>query len=130
MARGGTAALRPIAAALVLWVLTVAGAVPAASQPAAPTAIAAAPDRTTYLQRAGVEMDGWRLKLHGMEDKAEATGQVAATAAEADLRAAWNRIEADARNLQAATAAGWEEAKSSFEQSSRDLQQAWNKSRL
>ena len=130
MARAGTAALQPVMVALMLWVLMAAGTLPAASQPAAPAAIAATPDRTTYLQRAEVEMDGWRLKLHGMEDKAEATGQVAVTAAEADLRTAWNRTEADARNLRTATAAGWEEAKSSFEQASRDLQHAWDKSRL
>ena len=114
----------------MLGVFIAAGALPAAGQPAAPAATGDTPDRTTYLQRAEAEMDGWRLKLHGMEDKAEATGQVAATAAEADLRTAWNRTEVDARNLRTATATGWEDAKSSFEQASRDLQHAWAKSRL
>ena len=130
MARTGAAALRPAAMGMMLWVLMAAGALSAVGQPLAPGAISATPDRSTYLQRAEVEMDGWRLKLHGMEDKAEATGQVAATASEADLRVAWNRTEVDARNLRTATAAGWEEAKSSFEQASRDLQHAWDKSRL
>ena len=130
MARTGAAALRPAAAALMLSVLMAAGALSAAGQPAAPAGVSAAPDRTTYLKRAEAEMDGWRLKLHGMEDKAEATGQVTATAAEADLRAAWDRTEVDVRNLRAATAAGWDDAKSSFEQASRELQHAWDKSRL
>ncbi len=130
MARTGAAALRPAAAALMLSVLMAAGALSAAGQPAAPAGVSAVPDRTTYLQRAEAEMDGWRLKLHGMEDKAEATGQVAATAAEADLRTAWNRTAVEARNLRAATAAGWDDAKSSYEQASRDLQHAWDKSRL
>jgi hypothetical protein len=130
MARARSAILRQASAVATLGVFMAVGVLPTPGQTAAPTAIAAAPDRTTYLQRAEVEMDGWRLKLHGMEDKAEATGQVAATAAEADLRTAWNRAEADARNLRTATAAGWEEAKSSFEQTSRDLQRAWDRSRL
>ena len=130
MARVGAAALRPAAVGMMHWVLMAASALSAVGQPLAPGAIGAMPDRSTYLQRAEVEMDGWRLKLHGMEDKAEATGQVTATASEADLRVAWNRTEVDARNLRTATAAGWEEAKSSFEQASRDLQHAWDKSRL
>lgn len=130
MARTGAAALRPAAMGIMLWVLMAAGALSAVGQPLAPGVIGTVPDRSTYLQGAEVEMDGWRLKLHGMEDKAEATGQVAATASEADLRVAWNRTEADARNLRTATAAGWEEAKFLFEQASRDLQHAWDKSRI
>ena len=114
----------------MLGVLTTAGALPVAGQPAVPAAIGTTPDRTTYLQRAEDEMAGWRLKLHGMEDKAEATGQVTATAAEADVRTAWNRTEVAARNMRTATAVEWEDAKSSFEQASRDLQHAWDKSRL
>ena len=130
MARAGAAALRPATVGIMLWVLMIAGALSAVGQPLAPGAIGTTPDRSTYLQRAEVEMDGWRLKLHGMEDKAEATGQEAATASEADLRATWNRTEVNARDLRTATSAGWEEAKSSFEQASRDLQHAWDKSRL
>lgn len=124
----GLALLRP--AAVAIAVLVALGVPPAAGQAAAPPAMAAAPDRGSYLQRAEAELDGWRMKLDGMEDKAEATGQAAATAAEADLRTAWVRTEAGARTLRTATAAEWGEAKSSYEQASRDLQRAWDKSRL
>ena len=136
-ARGGsrTAALRGaapgiMAAAGMLGLLALA-ALPAAGQAVSPP-VAASPasDHGAYLQRVQAEMDGWRLKLHGMADQAEATGQETATAAKADLRAAWSRTEADARTLQTASAAGWDEAKSSFEQASQDLQHAWDRTLL
>lgn len=117
-------------AAVVVSMLVALGVPPAAGQAAAPPGMAAAPNRGSYLQRAEAELDGWRMRLDGMEDKAEATGQAAATAAEADLRTAWVRTEAGARNLRTATAAEWDEARSSYEQASRDLQRAWDKSRL
>ena len=45
-----------------------------------------------------------RMKMGGMTDKAEATGT--ATAAETDLRSAWQRTEAGAGDPQAASTAG------------------------
>lgn len=119
------------AAAAAFGLLAVAAAIPAAGQPAAPSTVASpASDRGAYLQRVQAEMDGWRLKMSGMADQAEATGQETATAAKSDLRAAWSRTEEGARNLQTASAAGWNDAKSSFERASQDLQQAWDKTLL
>lgn len=68
--------------------------------------------------------------MHGMSDKAEATGQTTATVAETGLRAAWDRTETGARALRAATAAGWVEARASYEQASQELARAWDKTRL
>jgi hypothetical protein len=119
------------ATAALLGLLGLAGPLPAAGQPApTPASPAATSDRGAYLQRTQDEMAVWRMKMGGMADKAEATGQAAATTAEADLHVAWDKAQAGARNLQTATAAGWSDAKSSFEQASRDLQHAWDKSRL
>ena len=115
----------------MLGLLGVAAAWPAAGQPAPHSPVASVPsDHTAYLQRVQAEMDGWRLRLHGMADQAQATGQETATAARADLRAAWSRTEAGASKLQAATAAGWDDAKSSFEQASQELQHAWDRTLL
>ncbi len=75
-------------------------------------------------------MSVWRMKMGGMTDKAEATGQATATAAETDLQSAWHRTEAGASNLQAASTSGWADAKSAYEQASRDLSLAWDKTRL
>ncbi len=130
-ARSATATLQAAAVTAMLGLLALAAALPAAGQPL-PTAASAVPssDHAAYLQRVQAEMDGWRLKLHGMADQAEATGQETATAAKSDLRAAWSKTEADARNLETASAAGWDDAKSSFEQASQNLQHAWDRTLL
>ncbi len=129
--RSATATRQVAAIAAMLGLLALAAALPAAGQPLpAPAGAVASSDHAAYLQRVQVEMDGWRLKLHGMADQAEATGQETATAAKSDLRAAWSKTEADARSLQTASAAGWDDAKSSFEQASQDLQHAWDKTLL
>lgn len=125
-----TAGIRHAAAlAALLGLLGLTGPPPAAGQPA-PASPTAASDRDVYLQRVQDEMSGWRMKMGGMADKAEATGQPAATAAETDLRAAWDRTEAGARNLRTATAAGWADARSTYEQASQDLSRAWGRIRL
>ena len=123
------APLHVAATAAMLGLLAVAAAMPAAGQPVPPSATAPS-DHAVYLQRVQAAMDGWRLKLHGMADQTEATGQETATAARSDLRAAWSRTEADARSLQTASAAGWDDAKSSFEHASEELQHAWDKTLL
>ncbi len=120
-----------VAAAGLLGVLALAAALPAAGQPVSPSTVTSLPsDHDAYLQRVQAEMDGWRLKLRGMADEADATGQETATAARSDLRAAWRKTETGASRLQTATAAGWGDAKSSFEQASQDLQRAWDKTLL
>lgn len=130
--QGGCASVRLAAQAAAALGLLAAAAMPAMGQagPPPPAEIAAPSARDAYLRRMDTEMDGWREKLRGMTDKAEATGQEAATGAETELRLAWTRTEGEARKLRAATAAGWEDAKSSYEQSSLDLSHAWSKSRL
>ena len=125
------AAMQVAGTLMVLAFLALATALPAAGQPAPPTSTTnVPPDRGTYLQRMDAEMETWRVKLHGMGEKAEATGQQAATVAEADLRAAWSRTEADASALRTASAAKWDDAKSAFERASVALSRAWDKSRL
>ena len=119
-----------LAAAGLLALLALAAALPAAGQPAPSSTVASPSDHDAYLQRVQAEMDGWRLKLHGLADQAQATGQETATTAKADLRTAWSRTEAGASKLQTATAAGWDDAKSSFEQASQDLQHAWDRTLL
>lgn len=130
-ARTATATLQAAAVAAMLGLLARAAALPAAGQPLpAPAGAVPSSDHAVYLQRVQAEMDGWRLKLHGMADEADATGQETATAARSDLRAAWSKTKTDARNLETASAAGWSDAKSSFEQASLDLQHAWDKTLL
>jgi hypothetical protein len=86
-------------------------------------------DRDTYTQRAREEMQEWQRKLHDFSEKAEAKGKEAANAAENDLNKAWTKAEAASSKLQTAGAESWEGAKTSFEEASRELADAWHKIR-
>ena len=129
--------MRFLTASIVFGPLMLIGALPAVGQPTPPPGsglsirVAAGGDATadkdTYTQMARDEMQEWQRKLRDFGDKAEAQGKEAGTAAENDLNKAWTKAEAASRHLQAAGAAGWENAKSSFEQASRELAKTWHK---
>jgi hypothetical protein len=72
-------------------------------------------------------MQEWQRKLHDVSENAAAKGNAAGDAAENDLNEAWTRTEAASRQLQTASAEGWESAKTSYEQASHDLAEAWHK---
>jgi uncharacterized membrane protein len=131
--------MRIITTSIVIGSLMLIGALPAAGQsnpaPAtsAPVGLAAGgntpADRDTYTQQARDEMQKWQRKLHDFSEKAEAKGKEAANAAENDLNAAWTKAEAASRRLQTVGAEGWDRARTSFEQASRDLAAAWGRVR-
>jgi hypothetical protein len=84
-------------------------------------------DRDTYVQKTRDEMQEWQRKLRDFSEKAKA--QAVASAAEIDLNKAWTRAEAEARKLPTAGAEGWENARTSFDNASRELANAWDKIR-
>jgi hypothetical protein len=86
-------------------------------------------DRDTYTQQARDKMQEWRRKLHDFSEKAEAKGKEAGNAAENDLNKAWTKAEAASGKLQTVGAESWESAKTSFEEASRELRDAWHKIR-
>ena len=86
-------------------------------------------DRDSYTRKARDEMQEWRQKLHDFGEKAEAKGRASSVAAKHDLNEAWTKTEAEADKLQSASAADWESAKISYEKTSRDLADAWDKIR-
>jgi hypothetical protein len=73
------------------------------------------------------EMQEWERKLRDYSEKAEAKGREAGNAAENDLNKAWNKAEAASHKLETVGAEGWEHAKASFEQASRELAETWHK---
>jgi hypothetical protein len=87
-------------------------------------------DRDTYTLRAWNEMQEWQRKLHTFTEKAEVKGKEAGNAVEDGLNAAWAKTQTESRKLQTASAEGWESAKSSYEQASHELADAWEKVRL
>ena len=74
-------------------------------------------------------MQEWQRKLHDFSVRAEANGKEAGNAADTDLQKAWTRTEAASRRLQTVGAEGWDRARTSFEQASRDLAAAWDRVR-
>lgn len=131
--------MRILTASIVIGPLMLIGALPAAGQStlalgsSAPVLLAAGndtpADRDTYTQQALEEMQEWQRKLHDFSEKAEAKGKEAANAAENDLNKAWTKADAASSKLQTVGAESWESAKTSFEEASRELADAWHKIR-
>lgn len=129
--------MRTLNASVAIGALILIGALPAAADPstAGDTQIQLAADsgrtadKDTYTQKAQDEMQAWWQKLHDFSEKAKAQGQKAGDTAEHGLTAAWTKTEEAARRLQTASADGWERAKISFEQASRELADAWDRIR-
>jgi hypothetical protein len=130
--------MRTIAASIVIGSLMLIGALPAAGQsnpaPAAsaPVGLAGgntAADRARYTQKARDEMQAWQRKLHDFSLRADASGKEMGNAADSDLNKAWTRTESASRRLQIVGAEGWDRARTSFEQASRDLAAAWGRVR-
>lgn len=118
---------RMLGAATIAGLLALGGVSPSLAQPA----VAVTPaERGAYMDRIDAEMGRWRMKMDGMSEKAKATDQATATAAEAELMAAWHRTEARVTTLKTATGAEWSEARSAYERSSEDLMRAWDRTRL
>ena len=127
-------------ASIVIGSLVLIGALPAAAGQStfspgagAPIRLAASGDSTvdrdTYLQKARNEMREWRRKLHDFSIKAEANGKEAGKTAKTDLNKAWVKTEAASRKLQTAGDEGWDHAKTSFEEASRELADTWHRIR-
>ena len=132
--------MRMTAASIVIASLMLIGALPAAAGQSDPAPVASTPaglaaagdtttDRASYTQKAREDMQEWQRKLHDFSVRAEANGKEAGSAADTDLTKAWTRTEAASRRLQTVGAEGWDRARTSFEQASRDLAAAWGRVR-
>ena len=96
---------------------------------AVPMAVADDPDtdRTAYTTRAGAELQEWRRKIHDFGERAEVKGHDAGRATHKGLETAWTNTQAESHKLRDATAAGWQEARRSYERASHSLAEAWHK---
>jgi hypothetical protein len=107
-----------------------AGAQPAPgpSSPAHGSAVSdTAADRDSYTRKAHDEVRDWQQKLHEFNVKAEAEGKEADRTAKADLNEAWRKTKTASRQLQIASAKGWDVAKADYEKASRDMAETWHK---
>jgi len=131
--------MRIFIASIVIGPLMLTGALPAVGQstnaPGSSTPVRLAAggestaERDTYTQKARDQMQQWQRKLHDFSDTAAVKGKAAGSAAEDDLNKAWSKTEAESEKLQTASAEGWESARTSFEEASRELANAWDKAK-
>jgi hypothetical protein len=132
--------MRMLATATVIGPLLLIGALPAAAGQSTLTPITGATiqladaggktaDQDTYTHEAKVEMRAWRRKLRDFGVTTKADGTEVRDATDKDLKVAWSKAKIASRNLQAASAEGWESAKVTYDQASRDLADAWHKVR-
>jgi hypothetical protein len=130
--------MRMLTVSIVIGPLVLIGTLPAAAGQSTVALGSGAPvlfvagndapaDRDTYTQQARDKMQEWRRKLHDFSEKAEAKGKEAGNAAGNDLNKAWTKAEAASSKLQTVGAESWESAKTSFEEASRELADAWHK---
>ena len=128
--------------AAAIGLVLIAAAQPATGQPPVasgtpnekPVATAPVPApfdaHETYRSRVRDELAEWRRKMQAFDEKMEAQGKRVAKATETQLRSAWDDIEVEARNVQEATARGWDRTKRSFEAASHRMAAAWERVRL
>ncbi len=111
---------------LLSGALFLAGVAPSWSQTAPSTdAATVAVDRNGYLQTVKLRMADWRVKLADLGERASKATTAAGKGAETDISEAWARVELAADRLDAAGAAGWEDAKAAYERAAENLDKAW-----
>lgn len=126
-----TAVVRLAATSLIAGPILLVGALSAAADPL--TQVAAdsdsSADRGSFTQAAEDDLHRWRQRVHDFDVSAEATGKADTIATEHALDAAWDRVQIEAGKLQTASRDGWESAKLSYQNASRDLTDTWDRTR-
>jgi len=133
--------MRIFIAPIVIGLLALAGAVPAAAQSkpegtsvGAATTHDPAAERNSFTLRAHGEMDLWAQKLHDFNAKVETNPTETQTSASKNLdsawtetKTAWSQLVTVGLNVGTAGANDWESAKASFQTASDKLAAAWQK---
>jgi Skp family chaperone for outer membrane proteins len=81
----------------------------------------------SYLEKAQSTLDAWRHKLNASAETAGAQARATSSSAQTDLNTAWQKTQAEAKRLSAASAGEWDRARRSFEKASEDLKDSWNR---
>ena len=132
--------MRIFTTSIIIGSFMLIGALPAAADQPTPVRGSTAPirlaatdassgARESYIQKVRGEMLEWQHKLVSFNEKVEAKGKEATTAAEKDVHRAWAKTDTAAHELETVGAEGWTSAKTTFETASRKLTSAWEKVR-
>jgi small-conductance mechanosensitive channel len=129
--------MRILAASIIIGPLVLVGALPTAADQLTPVAAirqsadagTVTSDRDEYIRAARDRMEEWQKKLREVGTRADAAGRKDASATERELHLALAEADLKAQELRSASAEGWENAKRSFENASRELADAWDRNR-
>jgi len=132
--------MRVLTNSIIIGSFIMIGALPAAADQSAPARASTAPfrlaaadassgARENYIQKARSEMLEWQHKLISFNEKVEAKGGDATSAAEKNLHKAWAKTDTAAHELETVGADGWNGAKTTFEKASHKLAGAWDRVR-
>jgi len=129
--------MRILIAPIVIGMLALAGASPAAAQSksvpdkGASVGMAAShdseADRKSYTQQAQGEMHLWEQRLHDFNAKVESKATGTQTSASKDLDGAWTETKTAWNQLETAGENDWTSAKTSYQDASHKLGLAWHK---
>ena len=122
-------------APIVIGLLALAGAAPAAAQstPEKGTSLGAATtddsaaERNNFTNHAQGEMNVWEQKLHDYNAKQKTNATEAETSASRNLDSAWTETKTAWTQLETAGENDWNSGKASFQRASHKLGVAWQK---
>jgi hypothetical protein len=83
--------------------------------------------KDAYLQKSRDDMAGWQKKMHAAGERGEADGHDAAATTREHLDRTWTAAEQGWRDLQAASAEGWDRTKNAYERSAAELRVQWHR---
>ncbi len=122
--------------AFTAWMTTMPAALPAMAQTGpvrddaviqTSASVVASNPQETYRARVRAELIEWRRKMQTFDQKVETGSERRLDAAEVRLRAAWDDVEVEGRNVDSASARGWGQAKAAYERAARRMASAWDK---
>ena len=129
--------MKPFIAPIVIGILTLAGASPAAAQskPASDQSTSvgmatphdAAAERNSYTRQAQDEVRVWEQKLHDFDAKAQVKATDAKASASKDIDDAWAQTKTAFAGLETAGEKDWDSAKVSFKTASDKLAMTWKR---
>nr|WP_294507909.1 hypothetical protein [uncultured Rhodopila sp.] len=102
----------------------------ALAQPAPPDthiAVLAAGQRESYIVKSEAELEEWQVRLLRFCDEAKAQARADTAATRNELLTALEKAEAGASRLQSAGAESWDDARTSYEKATSELEVAWGK---
>jgi len=82
-------------------------------------------DRKTYVQTKNAEMAQWRSRIDNFAARTQARATAADETASREIQGAWSHVQRAPSALDAAGEDGWDNARSAYEQASRDLEATW-----